>query len=180
MKLLPKIALGVTLTALTGAAAYPHIDAYRKSLPVNMTKEQAAKRYLQSVCPVNKINDQAIETQKKFDEELKVTYYDPAALARANNRVGALNNNLISLAHRKSDALVVQSKALSDPKFIWPQEIRKDISFMAADAFANAANMKQAIKGEEIQADPKNVTETGNTASRIRMFLNLPVRGEGC
>jgi hypothetical protein len=167
------IAIVAAFVALGAAAAYPHIEAYRKSLPQHLTKEEAGKRYLTVVCPVNKIRDQLIDVEKKMNIEGDKSYYiNSPEWAQANARMGALNNNRISLGYRLADARESAARNLTDPKFTWPEEIRKDIELSSDGLFAEAGRTRESLKGNKV-ADGKN----DGAADRIRRRLNLPVRG---
>jgi len=167
------IAIVAAFVSLGVAAAYPHIEAYRKSLPQNMTKEEAGERYLTITCPVNKIRDQLIVVEKEMGKEGSIRYYVGSdELANANARMGALNNNRISLAHRIADARESASRKFADSKFIWPEEVRKDVEGISDEFFTEAGRIRESLKGNETQ----EIKDSG-AADRIRRRLNLPVRG---
>lgn len=167
------IGISAAFVALAGAAAYPHIEAYRKSLPVQMTKEQAGERYLRTICPVNSVVDKINEVEKKMEEEGKKKYWPGSdELANANARMGALNNNRISLGHRYAETLEQTAKKLNDPKFIWPKEVRDLVPTYADTLYAQAGAMRLVLKGQE----PEKVKE-GNYSDKIRLRLDLPSRG---
>jgi hypothetical protein len=159
--------------ALGLGAVYPHVEAYRKSLPHHLTEQEAGKRYLGVVCPNNKIRAQLIAIEDKIKKETSIRYVVGSdALANANVRVGALSNNRLSLVHRFADAKESTSRKLSDPKFIWPENVKKDIVALSDQYFSEAASLREMLKGEEY----KEVKNHGE-ADRIRRRLNLPVRG---
>ena len=168
------IATGVVIAVLAGAAAYPHVNAYLKSLPQKMTKEQAGKRYLQAVCPDGDIVKQMNKTMKKYKEETSKYYLSGSdELDRANARVGALNNNIISLTHRRVDTLRNSTKKLTDPKFIWPEDVKKDIETVADENFAYAGELAAFLEN----GGKMPPSQYGNAADQVRRKLNLPVRG---
>jgi hypothetical protein len=171
------IALSVALAAAVVAAVYPHVDAYRKSLPVELTTKQAGMRYMEAVCPDILVVNQANSVVKKIKYEQSQSYPEGSyALSRAVARVGALNNNLISLTHRRVQTLRDSSRVLLDKKYIWPESIRKDVDTVANDNFALAGEYARYLRdGGEVK-DPND----NNAADRVRLRLNLPVRGEGC
>jgi hypothetical protein len=167
------IAIVAAFVALGAAAAYPHIEAYRESLPQHLTKEEAGKRYLTLTCPVNKIRDQLVVVEKKMKDERGKTYYIGSdALDNANARMGALNNNRISLAHRIANARESASRSFADPKFIWPENVRNDIEKISDEFFSEAGKIRESLKGNKVE-DSKD----SGAADRIRRRLNLPVRG---
>ena len=176
MKLTQKLLTGVGVAVLAVAASYPYVNAYVKSLPHKLSVEEARERYLKVVCPINVVNDQILAVEKKIKEEISIKYYAGSdELARANVRVGALENNHLSLAHRLKDAEVKSAQELTDPKYIWPESVRQDVVNVADENFRHAGWLSQRIKG----ADPEPM-KLGGAASAVRRKLNLSVVGTGC
>lgn len=173
--LIKKVVAGFAIAALGVAAAYPHVNGYLKSLPQKMNKEQAGQRYLNAICPVNAINDQIHTVEKKLKGERSKWYYPGDALDNANVRVGSLENNLISLATRVRDAEVVSSRQLTNPKYIWPEGVQKDIDAVADEKFRRAGWMSETLKGR----DPGKFKFVDNSNS-VRLKLGLPPLGQGC
>lgn len=172
---LQKILLAVGIPVLCGLAVAPYVNSYVRSLPHKMSTEESASRYLLAVCPANKAGDKLIELNKKLKEELAVEYYNADALARANIRVGSLQNNILSEATRLRDLEVKTSHILTDSKYIWPENVQKDVESLADEEFRHAGWLNDKIKGN----NPAEF-KAGNYSDAIRRKLNLPVRGLGC
>ena len=169
------ILIGAVIASLGVAAAYPHVNGYLKSLPQKMSKEQAGQRFLKAICPVNAINDQINAVEKKLKEERAKWYYPGEALDRANVRVGSLENNLVSLAHRTVNAETLSSRQLTDPKYVWPENVQKDIEAVADEKFRRAGWLSEKLKGR----DPGKFKFVDN-ANSARLKLGLPPVGQGC
>ena len=187
MKLFQKILAGVGIVALATAAGFPYVKAHVDSLPKQLTKEQAAERYLKIACPLNKIQDYRTSLSNKLNKEMNMRY-DAGSdeLALANNRVGELGVRIRIVDRESFKVRERDSKAYRDPKYIWPVEIQDEIKLLSETQFRLAGTISKAYeenrplyKAEKVNVD-KDFSDQVKAVSNIRLELNLPVAGKGC
>jgi hypothetical protein len=176
------------LIALAGGSygAYTYISG----LPKRLNKEEAAKRYLEIVCPANAVNaevDPVLARIKTINEEQQQirtrTYYGQEALDQAQSRYDTLNNEGASQI-KKYKALMTnrislfkkEAQMFTDPKFIWPGNVRDDIQRAAEARMEHASDISEALKG----STGSDGDSDGKIFSAIRLGLGLEERGTGC
>lgn len=195
-KLGRKQTIGLAVGVGIAAVATPFIVGYIRSLPKNLSIEEAGKRYLAIVCPsnrtgdsLNRLTDQRNEMVRKYNRDAQVLYYDQASLDKAAERLRELGKEIEAKDKEEKKAaleygkiLVTQSRELADPHYVWPQEVRSNIAEMSKQDFARGGDIIQRVRGTE--SAPNNAlrdqeeNETADNASEIRRKLNLASRGE--
>jgi hypothetical protein len=178
MKLLQKTLLSVAGLGLVAAAAFPYAKSYLDSLPKQLTVEEAGKVYLGAVCPEIKHKNYWNALSKKYDHEMSLRYYNDESLADANQRVAQLDLRMKLTEEASAKAAIQGSKALRNPKIIWPDSVKKEIKEMSTYMFASGgyALNKDYKEAEKLNQDIVNK----KTGSKIRQELNLPTVGKGC
>jgi len=178
LKLLQKTLLSVAGLGLVAAAAFPYAKSYLDSLPKQLTVEEAGKVYLGAVCPGIKHDDYWNALDKKYDHEMSLRYYDDESLADANHRVAELNLRMKLTEESSAKADIQASKALRNPKIIWPDSVKKEIKEMSTYMFAHGGHVlnKEYKAAEKLNQDIVNK----KSGSKIRQELNLPTVGRGC
>lgn len=172
--------------ALVTAAVFPYAKSYVDNLPKQLTKQEAASRYLELSCPSIKINDYLLDLDNKIKKETSLYYWDSNALANANNRVGALETRFNIAQDSLHKTQEKKSKEFLDPKYIWPKEVQKDIKYIAQQDFKEAGEywlwkknkVERTQKELDLQKEEAKVYSAA--ASRVRQELGLPPIGQGC
>jgi hypothetical protein len=81
-------------------------------------------------------------------------------------------------------ALLTEARMLADDGYVWPAVVAKDVKKVAAGVFEDAASYAKIAEGTpwvEVSWASKAASERFNeAASRVRLELGLPPRGEGC
>ena len=175
MKLFQKALLAFAGVSLTAAAAYPYTKAYLDSLPKRLTTEQAGKVYLGAVCPINKYANYLDSLEKKYNHEASISYFVGSdALANANQRVAQLGLRHKLAIEGYAKAEVQASKVLSNPKIVWPDDVKKDVQDYSTYLFTHGG---LGLNGQF--KDAKKLVGS-NGSSKIRHLLNLPTVNKGC
>ena len=179
MKLFQKILAGVGIVALTTAAGFPYVKAHVDSLPKQLTIEEAGKVYLGAVCPGIKHDNYYNSLRKKYNHEATLRYdVGSDALANAHQRVAQLELRMKLTDEASAKADIQASKALRNPKMIWPDSVKKEVKEMSTYLFTLGGH----ILNEDHEAVKKlnqTIVNQG-TGSKIRQELNLPTVGRGC
>lgn len=143
---------------------------------------EAAAHYLDIICPANlEVNNQ--NAKDKLKEELfnrgELTDQDYGRF---------LDESLLSRAATSAKS----AKAMTDPEFIWPENIRSLVAEMAAAEMEIASSSREFVRsGGYTEASQQNlpwpdrpggdaVKRLQEKASAIRSALRLPPRNEGC
>jgi hypothetical protein len=143
---------------------------------------EAAAHYLDIICPKNlDVNSQLAE------ERLKEELFSRGELT--DQDYGRfLDESLLSGA----DTSAKTAKALTDPEFIWPENIRSIVAELAAAEMEIASSSREFVRnGGYTAASQQNlpwpdwpgkdaVKRVQDKASAIRSALRLPPRNEGC
>ena len=176
------------LIALAGGSygAYTYISG----LPKRLNKEEAAKRYLEIVCPGNALNPEIITISTKgkaLNDEIQFihgrTYYGEAALAEAQRRQDALEKEYATqskkynlILAKKRELNRQEAKMFSDPDYVWPDDVKDEIKQAAAARMENASDITDYLSGVSKEGGDDN----NQVFSTIRLRLGLTERGTGC
>jgi hypothetical protein len=143
---------------------------------------EAAARYLDIVCPANReIESQEANEKRNVDlvNRGELTNQDYGRLLDESLLVGAAN-------------AAQSAKAMTDPGFIWPENIRSLVAEMAAAQMEIASSSREFVRiGGYTAASQQNLPlpdspfldasqRKQEKASAIRSALRLPPRNEGC
>ena len=143
---------------------------------------EAAMRYLDIICPSNRdVNNQDDHVNQKWE------LVNRGELT--NQEFGrSLDESLLSDAAGATKV----AKALTDPKFIWPENVRPLVTELAAANMEIASAMREFVRsGGYTVASQQNmpwpdwpgkdtIQRKKDKASAIRSALRLPPRNEGC
>jgi hypothetical protein len=174
--------------ALAGGSygAYTYISG----LPKRLNKEEAAKRYLEIVCPGNALNEKIntlVASIRSADTEMKGIserrYSSQTELDNAEAKYKALGEKrdseykeYIALLSKQKENWKKASKQMVDPKYVWPDDVKESIEEGAAIGMELASRISDHI---ERKAE-LNLKEGSQTYSTIRTKLGLEERGSGC
>lgn len=135
--------------------------------PTLMTTEEASKRYLELVGPIN----------KAYDAWDKV--YPPGiTVAKMKNM-----KKFRAAADRTADALAIELRGFSDSD-LWPKPVRKLIDQMAADSaneltYARALSKTKTARAYIDRANNPTKAKHPEAAQLIRAKLGLPEAPQG-
>ena len=143
---------------------------------------EAAARYLDIICPSNQVME-----RNRTNINKKAKLYNNNLLTKLG--LGTAFDE-ISLSYAEDAAN--NAKALTDPGFIWPKDIRPLVAEMAAAEMEKASANREFVRNGGFEAAirenstwPDWPGEDANSrkiaaASAIRSALRLPPRSEGC
>jgi len=163
---------------------------YISGLPKRLTKEEAAKRYLEIVCPGNallpELNALGKSIRRKGEEMEAIKgsqYYSQAELSAAEAKYNTLGKEgdaeykqYTALLAKQRDAWKKASKAMLDPKFVWPEDVRGDITDAAEIGMEHASSISDHLQHKK----ELDLNKGSGTFSAIRTKLGLEERGTGC
>ncbi len=176
------------LIALAGGSygAYTYI----RGLPTRLTKAEAAKRYLEIACLVEASRPKLIAINERYNTVYYKVQGFTGRLYNSNNQLAQLHSQrnlllqeLASLNQKRKTGWVEtkgnMEKAahlLSDPSYIWPDQVKEEVKIAAAILIEGANEIKEGLKGDG------NVTlsNTGEVFSSIRQHLGLNERNFNC
>jgi hypothetical protein len=174
--------------ALAGGSygAYTYISG----LPKRLNKEEAAKRYLEIVCPGNalvpELNAIEIKAKSAYDEAKRIEsfqYYGDEALADATRRRDALWKESISemekaktLLMKRRDLEKQAAQKFADPNYVWPDDVKDEIKKAASAKMESASHITDRLSGGSVIGNKDDL----KVFSTIRLRLGLGERNTGC
>jgi len=133
---------------------------YISGLPKRLTKEEAANRYLEIVCPSNAllpkllaVGQRVRDSAEEMEAIAESKYYNQAELSAAEAKYDTLgkDNNAeykqyTALLAKQRDTWKKASKAMLDPKFVWPEDVQGDITDAAEIGMEHASNITDHLQ----------------------------------
>mgnify|MGYP003592204436 CR=1 FL=1 len=161
----------VTLAALTGCSgesAEPTTSTSQtaavSAAPSPMSRDAAARRYLELTCAYNPVNGE----------------WSAALDAYTGEPGSATPDNLRELSARYATVATDYAQALQDPAYPWPYEVMSPVTEWAVSVYSRAAYANALAQPDSTWELAPMTTLSGDSAARIRLGLGLGPAGTGC
>lgn len=135
---------------------------------MELTIEEAGERYLDFVCESNAAKNKWSRVAEGLDPYM---YSD-----------SAVSPKIQRLSEKTATAVAAAAQGISDPDYLWPEPVRKDLQLVGADLYEQSAWYASVAEADTWAdtSDYRSGAKASRAASAVRLALGLPPRGEGC